>query len=365
MRSRLARPASLAISVAVAVAVVVVGSSVATLAAPSDDAFARYRKALRAGRKAENKGDLAGAAAAFNEALAARPNDGAAQTELGWIAFQQKDLDKAEQLSRKAISALDNAQLLGGAWYNLGRALEAKGNRAGAIEAYKSSLGKRPNRVVRERLATLDPAAAAAADPATPKLLKGPFSSFADMCSNLGDGNCLELETLAKPPAPWKTVQVVTHGEEEEMALAVQTKAGWFASDDLADCSYDRSQQRCKVEELSAAQLLDGPTPELRLQFVESLEYRMDFESGGETLHPLVSDDTHSLVVCGANAAGKPSCSSQLIVGVSAQGGAMLSAMDFKLDAAFAGDQLEIKSKSGKVPSDYRDVLGLHKVLFP
>jgi hypothetical protein len=79
----------------------------------------------------------------------------------------------------------------------------------------------------------------------------------------------------------------------------------------------------------------------------------------------MVTDDTHSLVVCGVGASGKPTCSGQLIVGVSSQGGAVLSAMDFRLDAGFSGDQLEIKTKSGKVPSDYRDVLGTHKVTFP
>jgi tetratricopeptide (TPR) repeat protein len=339
--------------------------SLPALAAPSDDAFARYRHSLRAGRKAGNKGDLTAAATAFSEALAARPNDGVAQMELGWIAFQQKDLDKSEQLAKKAIAALDNPHLLGGAWYNLGRTLEARGNRAGAVEAYKTSLDKRPNRVVRERLATLDPAAAAAADSASPKLLKGPFVSFNDACSNLGDGNCEEVQTLAKPPAPWKTVQVVTHGEEEALTLLVQTKAGWFATPDLADCSYEQLHQRCHVEELIATELLDGPTPELRLQYIESMEYRMDDDSSGETLHPMVSDDTHSLVVCGVGASGKPSCSGQLVVGVTAQGGAALSPMDFRLAVACSGDQLEVKSKSGKVPSDFRDVLGLHKVTFP
>ena len=51
--------------------------------------------------------------------------------------------------------------------------------------AYKTSLEKRPNHVVRERLAKLDPEAAAAADPARPRPLDGPFKDEAAACAKL------------------------------------------------------------------------------------------------------------------------------------------------------------------------------------
>jgi tetratricopeptide (TPR) repeat protein len=341
-----------------------------TFAKPSDESFAKYRRALRSGRKLESKGDLAGAAAAFTEALAARPDDGVATSELGWVAFQQKDLDKADKLIVKAIAVLDEPHQLGAAFYNLGRVHEARGNRDAAVTAYKTSLEKRPNHVVRDRLAKLDPDAAAAADPARPTPMAGPFKSEDEACKKLvekGDPEpCTTLQELEAPAAPWKTAKLVKHGDLEELALLVKTAGGWFSSGDLATCSYEQMRQRCDVGAFELANLLDGPTPELKLAFTESMEYRDEVTSDeGETLHPLVSDDQHYLMACGVGASGKPSCSGLLTVGVTAAGGAELPRMDFMFDAQFSGDQVEIKPKKGKAAGDYKDVLGTHRMIFP
>jgi hypothetical protein len=45
---------------------------------------------------------------------------------------------------------------LGATWYNLGRVLEARGDRAAEIAVYRTSLGKRLDRTVRDWLVTLD-----------------------------------------------------------------------------------------------------------------------------------------------------------------------------------------------------------------
>ncbi len=336
----------------------------------ADESLTKYRRALRSGRKLEGKGDWAGAAAAFAQALAAKPNDGVAQSELGWVAFQQKDLDRAEQLIAKAIGALDEPHQLGAAYYNLGRVHEARNNKDAAVSAYKTSLEKRPNHVVRDRLAKLDPAAAAAADPAATRFLDGPFKTQEEACKTLAESGaqetCDSFQTIDKPAAPWKAVKLVKHGEQEELALMVQTAAGWFVSKDLAACSYEQLMQSCRVGAFAVENILAGPEPDVRLDFGEASEYRDDVEGDdGEALHPLVVDEQRYLMACGVGASGKPSCTGLLTVGVKSHGGGELPKMEFSFEAVFGGEQIELKPKLGKAVGDYRDALGVHKVVFP
>jgi len=131
----------------------------APVAAPTDADVKRYQAIMDEGAKAAKKGDHAGAVAAFDRALAIKPNDQAALTDQGWSAFQMHALDRAEAITRKAIAAGGDPRRTAAAQYNLGRILEERGNKAGAIAAYQESLKLRPNRVVSARLAGLDPAA--------------------------------------------------------------------------------------------------------------------------------------------------------------------------------------------------------------
>jgi tetratricopeptide (TPR) repeat protein len=131
----------------------------APVAAPTDSDLKRYEAIMDEGAKAAKKGDHAGAVAAFDRALAIKPNDQAALTDQGWSAFQMHALDRAEAITRKAIAAGGDPRRAAAAQYNLGRILEEGRNKAGAIAAYQESLKLRPNRVVSARLAGLDPAA--------------------------------------------------------------------------------------------------------------------------------------------------------------------------------------------------------------
>ena len=77
----------------------------APAASPAEANLKRYEAIMDEGTKAAKKCDHAAAVAAFDRALAIRPNDQAALTDQGWSAFQMHALDRAEAVTRKAIAA--------------------------------------------------------------------------------------------------------------------------------------------------------------------------------------------------------------------------------------------------------------------
>jgi len=145
--------------------------------------------------------------------------------EAGWKAYQKKDLGNAEKLTRKAIdiaSMEDDVQAA--ALYNLGRILEDKKDKPGAIQAYKDSLALRHNGTVREQLRTLDASAAAAFDTFVPRPLKGPYAGIEGWCKDfitdarVAIENCTDPKlspprkpksTVWKPAVPYQEVKLV------------------------------------------------------------------------------------------------------------------------------------------------------------
>jgi tetratricopeptide (TPR) repeat protein len=123
----------------------------------------RYEAIMAEGTQAAKKGDHAAAVAAFDRALAIKPNDQAALTDQSWSAYQLHALDRAEAITRRAIAVPGDPRRTAAAYYNLGRILGDRGDKPGAIAAYQASLKLRPNRAVRAQLAKLDPVAGAAA----------------------------------------------------------------------------------------------------------------------------------------------------------------------------------------------------------
>ncbi|MCA9541328.1 MAG: hypothetical protein KC620_20645, partial [Myxococcales bacterium] len=105
-----------------------------------------FRAAIAEGRTRQKAEDYPAALAAFARALRILPDDPRALQEHGWAAFKAGNLDLAERSTRAAIARTVDAKLLGAAWYNMGRILEAQ-----AISAYKRSLAVRANTTVRER----------------------------------------------------------------------------------------------------------------------------------------------------------------------------------------------------------------------
>jgi len=167
--------------------------------------------------------------------------------EAGWTAFQKHDLVAAEKLTREAVAKAGGDRLvLGAALYNLGRILEARGDKPGAIEAYRGSLTARPNATVRDRLRTLDRAAAESLDPFSPRPMQGPFASIEAYCKKSldvytdpavraileprCDDSIQELEptTPAKLPGAYQELRVFRVPEDALRILAVKIGGDWY-----------------------------------------------------------------------------------------------------------------------------------------
>lgn len=170
---------------------------VARAAAPGGEK--KFRDALERGRSLASKGDLPAAAAALDEALAARPADSVALSELGLVAYRQRDLARAADLTRKAIALAKGARwdcvhpspgrciahagrVRAASLFNLGLILGASDDKTGAIDAYTRSLGEECSRGARERLITLDGDPPARCDSLVTRPMVGPFVRLPVWC---------------------------------------------------------------------------------------------------------------------------------------------------------------------------------------
>src|SRR5438045_2794483 len=85
-----------------------------------------YDASLKEGRAQLKAGQADQAVHAFQAAVAAKPNDAVALSELGWAQFVAKDYKHAEETTLKAIMrAGTNPKLKSADWYNMGRIQEA------------------------------------------------------------------------------------------------------------------------------------------------------------------------------------------------------------------------------------------------
>src|SRR5215470_1741790 len=172
---------------------------------------------LRLGRSLGNKGKHAEAIAAYDKALAAVADEPHVLLELGVELRATGDLARAEDVCRKVAKAGNDPTFRAPALFNLGRVLEDKKDKPGAIAAYRESLGLRENRFVRERLFALDPTAQS--DVTVPKPLDGPVASLAAWCAAHKDTPCnLDdppvSDKLDPPAAPWLEARVFTVEDE-------------------------------------------------------------------------------------------------------------------------------------------------------
>jgi tetratricopeptide (TPR) repeat protein len=133
------------------------GSVASAQPAGSASDATRAQVALRNGRALDQKGDLAGALAAFESASKLAPEDTAILSELGWALYRNKDLERAASLTEDAVSRSVEPRLKAASLYNLGRIREAQGRPSEAIRAYVESYAKRKTTEARERLVGLVP----------------------------------------------------------------------------------------------------------------------------------------------------------------------------------------------------------------
>ncbi len=89
-----------------------------------------YRNLIGVGENAEQF-----AIASYNQAIALEPNNPALRIELGGIYYQLKEFDLAQNQFQVAVSLKPD---YANAYYNLGHALEEKGQLAGALQQYQT-----------------------------------------------------------------------------------------------------------------------------------------------------------------------------------------------------------------------------------
>jgi hypothetical protein len=202
---------------------------------------------LDKGRKLESEGKLAAARDALGKARTLAPQDAAVLTELGWVAFLDKDLPVAEVTTREAIAHTTDPVLLGAAQYNLGRILEARGDAKAASAAYVASLRAKGEgtsvdprthtnaRAVRDRLVKLDPVAANDIDPLKPVAMAGPFKSLEEAMAAQSVADKVQTECNVKlvgamipPPKPFQSVAIHRRDCVKQSDLVVAIGDKWY-----------------------------------------------------------------------------------------------------------------------------------------
>ncbi len=377
-----------------------------------------YRQGLSEGRKLHKAKDYAGAVKAFEKALAVNPDDPRALSELGYAAFFAKDYKYAEESTKKALDRSSDPELRGATLYNLGLIYEANGKNADAITAYMQSLEARPNRVVREALAKLDPTKAALYDPLKPIALSGPYAKLDDWCkaakadsSFLQTTVCLSSIDKKSPPygvegqfeasavaAPYLAVRLVVaaaplffdegsaapatfEGSGEALYhVAIQTKKGWYVTEEgiyVYNPGAFGIYNDLSIKSIEVKDAIPGGQPEVLISY--SFDSR-DSDMAGAIAYYASSEET---ILCGVGPSGAPSCTNPLTlkmvsgVDTSLWDEAELgpapeksSEAEWSLSLSFLADgQLELKQGSLKktkaLPKETKALLGTRALAFP
>jgi hypothetical protein len=310
-----------------------------------------YTDAMADGARLEKKHDYKGAVQAFERAVAARPDDAGALSELGWAAFLAGDLARASDATQRAVAAAKESNQKAAALYNLGRISEQKGDKAKAADSYRQSLALRPNATVEARLKSLS-----AADPLAPQPLAGPFVTIEAFCTAAKPDRCfLEGPALSKPTAPWSAARLIQTGAPDDRAvrLAIRAGTGWFVTRPSGETSPDVAPIEVKSEGRAlTARWVQGWVAADRPDAVRWAQHC-----------------TEKLMVCGVGATGRPSCTPA----ISVRDGGCKSAdqpasieWDWTLDVHLLSDgKLQVGGKTGAPPKEAKSLVGVHTLAFP
>jgi hypothetical protein len=279
-----------------------------------------YKDALNKGRSLHLEGDFGGAAAAFTDALSAKPDDPQALDERGYAELFGKNYTAAEKDTRKVITLSTEKNLLASAYYNLGIIQEAQDKPEDALASYQESIKIRPNKEVKARYDTLK-----AGKGLKVKKLKGPFADVASFCKKwkakaIKDG-CDECKCPAKELSNTKEGDLEAsylrvQGPEESVLLflAIKTSAGWYVEDtsvpqEESEAGMSKSFDRTtKIEDLAIKDVIPGGSSEVIAHLKTTEQYDCS------ACEPLVTTMTNYdfLEICGVGSSGVPSCTGPL-----------------------------------------------------
>lgn len=341
-----------------------------------------YARALAQGREAEEKGDAATAARAFEQAVVLRPTSGAALSELSWAAFLAGDLERAEQAARRALAApATSAHVQASALYNLGRISEAKKQPEAAISSYKESLKKRLTSAALSRLQVLDATAAAWFESLQAKQMSGPYASLRSLCASMGEdsdtcyqnlpwGKTTEPKTPLLPP--YAAARLFYREDTSECSVGIQLPSGWYS----APFSCGWRSFHALAAEYEVSDLLPGGTPEFILRVYNETGYKADEFSEDENgnkihLRPLVPLCQKLWIICGLGSKGAPSCIEMTLAEKDDRRGCPIDQSkirwDWQLDPTFHAGGTAVFKARGTLPKGRLrpDAAGSHILIFP
>ncbi len=328
-----------------------------------------FKKELRNGRSLGKKKQYAEAAAAFERALAIKPGDARASSELGWTALQLGEIERSIAASQASVEAASDRRLKAASLYNLGLALEKKQNRTGAIAAFRESFDQRPNQSVYKKLAALD--ATTAADLVAPRPMPGPYPSLEAYChewlrkhpavanERLGDGWACgpdnrtyteKYEWLAA--APFEDLVLFSHETDWVWTyrVAMKTKAGWFISPAMWT-------REANTDYGTLDHILVQPDGVLSLAWT----FEVNERDRSAEVSPYM--EWKYLVICGADESGRVSCTPTLEVGYD-QGGDGKEKISWKVDAKLTQNRLVLTSADKDLPKHIAPLIGAHEIAF-
>jgi tetratricopeptide (TPR) repeat protein len=319
---------------------------------------------LDKGRKLESEGKLAAARDALGKARTLAPQDAAVLTELGWVAFLDKDLPVAEVTTREAIAHTTDPALLGAAHYNLGRILEARGDAKAASAAYVASLQAKASQAVvppvrtnagavRDRLVKLDPVAANDIDPLKPVAMAGPFKSLEEAMSAQSAADKVQTECNVKlvgamhpAPKPFQSISIQRRDCVKQSDLVVVIGDKWYIrSIDVIEMSGHCGGFNLKWAGAAAHRKL------VAVSFTAHLDCgHLDAEWRW---------DEAATIVVGIGPSGRPSVTPTIDTRVRGRG-------EFDNSIAWHADGTIAITSTGKPPFEYAiDLAGAHALLFP
>ncbi len=252
-----------------------------------------YNQAMKQGHALVANKDAVGAMAAFQQALAAKPGDARALSELSAAALLVGDLDIAREAAEKSINAAmdsGDVKLAAASYYNLGRAKETAGDAEGARRAYASSLSLSENKETRARWDKLG-----GGDPFLRHPLAGPFARLEDFCDKAdvcdASANVDVSEGKKEIGAPFSGLARIKASQRESdaslaLSLALRLPDGWYVFPAIGE----------------VANRADFTFTDVRM-VGSRLVVRYDANAGRFDW-----DETGGVIVCGLGADRKPSC---------------------------------------------------------